>query len=130
MPHPSMSPPKVVMRRSIQILIRQQGGDVERSIFTCQADITFGELFLDIKQKRSKQYNCTAVHVTGNKVDKSMQSTMLLSTYSYVCLCNVEVLNLRTLPMLHYISLPLSAMFLIESLPNLLHHTYSDRNKC
>jgi hypothetical protein len=56
---------KVVARRGIQILIRQQDGDVERSIFMCQPDITFGELFQDIKQKRSKSYNCSAVHVTG-----------------------------------------------------------------
>lgn len=64
-PTPNPSSAKVVARRGIQILIRQQDGDVERSIFMCQPDITFGELFQDIKQKRSKSYHCSAVHVTG-----------------------------------------------------------------
>lgn len=64
-PQPTPSTSRVVSRRGIQILIRQQGGDVERSIYMCQPDITFGDLFQEIKLKRSKNYSCTAVHVTG-----------------------------------------------------------------
>ena len=67
MPLPQSNPStsKVAARRGIQILIRQQGGDVERSIYMCQPDITFGDLFQEIKLKRSKSYSCSAVHVTG-----------------------------------------------------------------
>ena len=86
-----MPPP---IRRSIQILIRQQSGDVERSIFTCHADITFGELFLDIKQKRSKSYDCTAVHVTGMLLFLVL-GTMFLHNLSISLTANLSSFSLQ-----------------------------------
>lgn len=61
----SSSAKVVVARRGIQILIRLQDGSVERSIFMCQPNISFRELFQEVRQKRSKKYVCCAVHVTG-----------------------------------------------------------------
>lgn len=56
---------KVVARRGIQILIRLQDGSVERSIFMCRPNISFRELFQEVRLKRLKKYVCCAVHVTG-----------------------------------------------------------------
>ena len=56
---------KVLPRRGIQILIRHQDGSVERSIFMCRPNISFKDLFQEVRQKRLKKYVCCAVHVTG-----------------------------------------------------------------